>query len=277
MELTVTSPTEEVINTVQLFVVFLKICQHSLNVSSKLTMYWFVRLCQALSQVLLGDIQFTSVQSLSRIRLCNPMGCCMPGFPVHNQPRDFTQTHVHRVRDAVQSSHLLSSPSPAFPATRSFPVSQFFTSVGQSIGASASASVLPINIQDWFPLGLTGLISLLVQGTLKESSPNTTVQDYQFFGLGDINSTNSYKSPFLFSHLGKTGKEGCCNLARITQLGGNCISKHVQVMSTLDSVISATDIFSICCFIFNCIYSIFKAYFCYVFNELMYSFACSGS
>ena len=166
MELTVTSPTEELINTVQLFVVFLKICQHSLNVSSKLTIYWFVRLCQALSQVLLGDIQFTSVQSLSRIRLCNPMGCCMPGFPVHNQPRDFTQTHVHRVGDAVQSSHPLSSPS-AFPATRSFPVSQFFTSLGQSIGVSASASVLPINIQDWFPLGLTGLLSLQSKGLSK--------------------------------------------------------------------------------------------------------------
>ena len=117
------------------------------------------------------NIQFTSVQSLSHIRLCNPMGCCMPGFPVHNQPWDFTQTHVHRVGDAVQSSHLLSSPSPAFPATRSFPVSQFFTSVGQSIGASASASVLPMTIQGWFPLGLTGLISLLSKGLSQKSSP----------------------------------------------------------------------------------------------------------
>ena len=55
----------------------------------------------------------------------------------------------------------------SFPASGSFPVSQFFASGGQSIGISASASVLPMNIQDWFPLELIGLISLIVQGTLK--------------------------------------------------------------------------------------------------------------
>ena len=60
------------------------------------------------------------------------------------------------------SSHLQS-----FPASGSFPMSQFFESGGQSTGASASASVLPMNIQDWFPLGLTGLISLLSKGLLK--------------------------------------------------------------------------------------------------------------
>ena len=55
----------------------------------------------------------------------------------------------------------------SFPASGSFPMSQFFTSGGQSIGTSASASVLPMNIQDWFPLGLTGLISLQSKGLLK--------------------------------------------------------------------------------------------------------------
>ena len=55
----------------------------------------------------------------------------------------------------------------SFPASGSFPMSQFFVSGGQSIGVSASASVLPMNIQDWFPLGWTGWISLAVQGTLK--------------------------------------------------------------------------------------------------------------
>ena len=64
-----------------------------------------------------------------------------------------------------------SSCLPSFPASRSFPMSWLFTSGGQSIGASASASVLPMNIQDWFPLGLTGLISLDSQ----ESSPVYTV------------------------------------------------------------------------------------------------------
>ena len=62
-----------------------------------------------------------------------------------------------------------------------FPVSQFFTSNGQSIRASASAPVLPMNIQGWFPLGLTGLISLLSKGLSRVLS-NTTIQKYQFFG-----------------------------------------------------------------------------------------------
>ena len=59
----------------------------------------------------------------------------------------------------------------SFPASASFPMNQFFASGGQSIGASASASVLPMNIQDWFPLSWTGLISLLSKGLSKESSP----------------------------------------------------------------------------------------------------------
>ena len=68
----------------------------------------------------------------------------------------------------------------SFPASRSFPVSQFFASCGQGIGASASASVLPMNIQDWFPLGWTGWISLQFKGLSRVFS-NTTVQKHQFF------------------------------------------------------------------------------------------------
>ena len=67
-----------------------------------------------------------------------------------------------------------------FPASGSFPMSQFFASGGESIGTSASASVLPIDIQDWFPLGLTGLISLQSKGLSRVFS-NTTVQKHQFF------------------------------------------------------------------------------------------------
>ena len=66
-----------------------------------------------------------------------------------------------------------------FPASGSFPVSQFFVSGGQTIGVSASASVLPMNIQDWFPLGLTGLIFLPSKGLSRVLS-NTTGQKYQF-------------------------------------------------------------------------------------------------
>ena len=68
----------------------------------------------------------------------------------------------------------------SFPASRSFPMSWPFTSCGQSIGASISASVLPMNIQDWSPLGLTGLISLQSKG-LSRAFSNTTLQKHQFF------------------------------------------------------------------------------------------------
>jgi len=68
----------------------------------------------------------------------------------------------------------------SLPASRSFPMSQFFTSGGQSIGVSASASVLPMNIQGWFPLGLAGWMSLQSKGLSRVFS-NTTVQKHQFF------------------------------------------------------------------------------------------------
>ena len=98
--------------------------------------------------------------------LCNPIDCCMPGLPVFHCLLGFAQTHVHWVDDAIQPSYPLLTPSP--PALNlsqhqgkscvcfAFPVSQLFVSVVQSIDGSASVSVLPMNIQDWFPLGLTG-------------------------------------------------------------------------------------------------------------------------
>ena len=102
-------------------------------------------------------VQFSSVAQ-SCPTLCDPMDCSMPGFPVHHQLLEFAQTHVHRVGNAIQPSDPLLSPSPStfksFPVSGSFQMSQFFTSGGQSIGVSASASVLPMIIQDWFPLGL---------------------------------------------------------------------------------------------------------------------------
>ena len=106
-----------------------------------------------------------------------------PGFPVFHYLPEFAQTHVHWVNDATQSSHLLFHllllPSIFLPASGSFPVSQIFVSGGQSIEISASASVLPMNIQGCFPLGLTGLISLKSKG-LSRVFCSTTVQKYQF-------------------------------------------------------------------------------------------------
>ena len=65
--------------------------------------------------LIVWSIHFSSVQSLSRVRLCDPMCCSTPGLPVHHQLPEFTQTHVHRVGDAIQPSHPLASPSPPAP------------------------------------------------------------------------------------------------------------------------------------------------------------------
>ena len=82
-------------------------------------------------------------------------------------------------------------PSILCPASGSFLMSQLFTSGGPSIGASASASVLPVNIQGWFPLGLTGLISLLSKGLSRVFS-STTVQKHQFFSTQPFLWSNSH-------------------------------------------------------------------------------------
>ena len=109
--------------------------------------------------------------------LSDPMDCSTPGLPIHHQLPELTQTHVHWVSDAIQPSHPLLFPSlpQSFPASESLQMSQFFTSGGQRIGASASTSVLPMNIQDWFPLELTDWISLQSKGLSRVFS-NTTVQ-----------------------------------------------------------------------------------------------------
>ena len=128
--------------------------------------------------------QFSSVTQSCRT-LWDPMDCSTPGLPVHHQLPEFTQTHVHRICNAIQPSHPLLSPSPpAFNLCQNqglFKWVKFFASGGQSIGVSASGSVLPMNIQDWFPLGWTGWISLQSKGLLRVFS-HTTVQRHQFFG-----------------------------------------------------------------------------------------------
>ena len=128
-------------------------------------------------------VQFSSVAQLCPT-LCDPVDCSTPGFPVHHQLLNLAQIHGHWVGDTIQQSHPLLSPSlPTFSLSQHqvfFQMNHFFTSGGQSIGTSASASALPVNIQDWFLLGLTGLISLQCKGLSRVFS-NTTVQKYQFF------------------------------------------------------------------------------------------------
>ena len=107
--------------------------------------------------------------------LCDPMDCSTPGLPVHHQLPEFTQTHVlsQWCHPIISSSVVPFSHLQYFSASGSFPVNQFFTSSGQSIGVSASASVLPKNIKDWFPLRWTGWIFLLSKGLSRVSSNGT--------------------------------------------------------------------------------------------------------
>ena len=114
--------------------------------------------------------------------LCDPMDCSMPGFPVHYL-LEFCSNSCplsQWCRPTISSSVTPFSCLQSFPSRGSFPMSQLFASGGQSIRASASTSVLPINIQGWFPLGWTGLISLLSKGLSRVFS-STAIWRHQFF------------------------------------------------------------------------------------------------
>ena len=138
-----------------------------------------------------SSVQFISVTQ-SCPTLCGPMNCSMPGLPVHHQLL-VTQTHVHRVSDAIQPSHPLSSPSPPVPNSSQheglFQWANSSHEVAKLLGVSAS--VLPVNTQDWSPLGWTGWISLQTKGLSRVFS-NTTVQKHQFFGTQLSSQSNSH-------------------------------------------------------------------------------------
>ena len=147
-----------------------------------------------------ASVLFSSVAQ-SCPTLCDPMDHSTPGFPVYHQLLELTQAHVHRVGDAIQPS-VSSSLVPfsfclqSFPASGSFQMSQLFASGGQSIRVSASASVLPMNIQDLFPLGWTSWISLQSKDLSRVVS-NTKVQKHQFFTL---NFLYSWTLTFIHDH-----------------------------------------------------------------------------
>ena len=128
---------------------------------------------------------FLSVSSVAQLCLTlgDPMEWSTPGFPVYHQLPEIAQTHVHRVGDPTISSSVVpfSFCLQSLPASGSFSMNQLFASGGQSIRAPASASVLPMKIEGWFPLGLTGLMSLQSKGLSRVFS-STTVWKHQFFG-----------------------------------------------------------------------------------------------
>ena len=129
--------------------------------------------------------QFSSFQSLSPVQLfATPWNVArQASLSIINSQSLLRLMSIESwCHPTISSSAIpFSSQLQSFPASGSFPRSQFFTSGGQSIGISALASVLPMNIQDSFPLGWTGWISLLSRGLSRVFS-NTTVQKRQFFG-----------------------------------------------------------------------------------------------
>ena len=131
------------------------------------------------------SVQFSSVQSLSRVRLF-----VTPWIAAHQASLSITNSRSPpkpiSIESVMPSNHLiLCCPllllPQSFPASGSFQTNQLFASGGQSIGVSASTSVLPMNTQDWSPLGWTGWIFLQSKGLSRVFS-NTTVQKHQFFG-----------------------------------------------------------------------------------------------
>ena len=133
-------------------------------------------------------VQFSSVTQ-SCPTLFDPMNRSTPGLPVHHQPPEFTQSHVYRVSDAIQPSHPLSSPSPHIPnPSQHQGLFQWVNSsheVAKVLGFPASASVLPMNTQDWSPLGWTGWVSLQSKG-LSESSPTQQFNIRLLFLLSEL-------------------------------------------------------------------------------------------
>ena len=130
-------------------------------------------------------IQFSSVTQ-SCLTLCNPLDWMkQASFPSPSPTSRVCSNSFPLSRwchPTISSSDIpFSSCLQSFPESGSFPMSQLLASGGQSIRASASASVLPMNIQVWFPLGFTGLISLQSKGLSRVFS-NTMVQKHQFFG-----------------------------------------------------------------------------------------------
>ena len=139
------------------------------------------------------NVQFSSVAQ-SCPTLCHPMNRSMPGLPVHHQLPEFTQTHVHRVSDAIQPSHPLSSPSPAPNPSQHQSLFQWVNSsheVAKELEFQLYHHLFQRTPQGWSPSEWTGWISLQSKGLSRVFS-NTTVQKHQFFGSQLFSQSNSH-------------------------------------------------------------------------------------
>ena len=140
-------------------------------------------------------VQFSSVQSLSRVSL-GPRGLQHPRLPCPSPILGVCSNSYPSSQwchSTISSSVIPFSCLQSCPASGSFPVSQFFASRGQSIGVSASVSVLPMNIQDYFPLGLIGFISLLSKGLSRVLTP-------QFKSISSLACSFLYGPALTFTH-----------------------------------------------------------------------------
>ena len=142
--------------------------------------------------------QFSSVAQ-SCLTLCDPMDCSRPCFPVHHQLLKLCSNSCPLSRwchPTISSSVVPFSCLQSFPNSGAFQMTQFFASGGQSVGVSASTSILPVNTQDRSPSGWTGWISLQSKGLSRVFS-NTTVQKHQFFGTQLSSRSNSHMHTWL--------------------------------------------------------------------------------
>ena len=137
--------------------------------------------------------------------LCDPMDCSTPGFPVLHHLLELAQIHMHWVGDAIQPSHPVapvSSCPQSFLASGSFTRSQFFASGGQSTEISASAWLHPMNIQDWFPLGLTSWIfmqSKRLNSLLQHHSSKASIMvAFSFLYSPSLTSIHDYWKNHIF-------------------------------------------------------------------------------
>ena len=129
----------------------------------------------------------------SFLTLCDPMDYSTPGTSVLHYLPEFAQTHIHWINFAIQLSNPMPPPSPfAFNLSQHqfFPVNWFFTSGGQVLELQLQHPVLPMSIQGWFPLGLTGLISLQTEGLSRVFS-SSTIWKHQFFSAQSSLWSNS--------------------------------------------------------------------------------------
>ena len=171
----------------------------------------------------------------------------MPGFSVLHRLLELAQTHVHWVSDAIQPSRPLSSLSPPASVLGSYLMGRLFASGVQSIGASASTSALPVNMQGWFPLGLTDLISLQSKG-LSRVFFSTIVLKHQFVLYGCWNSSTILfflKSPKIRRFLSHFG------VLRAWKKPGKSDNNHLKLNFFLLNYLSLEKKISLLVFLWN--------------------------